>query len=78
MEGRAISLEEKQALRCDIQEQEVLMQGYQKVSTAEYNIHQCVASFVYVHRCLWSCSVVFTFHRPYLESRVFKSLIVAL
>ena len=34
MEGRAISLEEKQALRCDIQEQEVLMQGYQKVSTA--------------------------------------------
>lgn len=52
MEGRAISLEEKQALRCDIQEQEVLMQGYQKVSTAEYNVHQCVASFVYVQYVL--------------------------
>ncbi len=49
MEGRAISLEEKQALRCDIQEQEVLMQGYQKVSTVEYNVHQCVASFVYIY-----------------------------
>lgn len=42
LEGKAISQEEQKALRSDIQEQEVLLQGYQKVR-AMYHVQSCIS-----------------------------------